>query len=77
MATVFAGELNGSKGVHEVQSIRFIDADVAIVISKGAVLLAGRTEPDAASRALETWVPSKQQGTWRVQAFHNCQEHTA
>lgn len=77
MATLFAGELNGSKGVHEVQTIRFAGADVAIVISKGAMLLAGQTEPDAANRALETWVLSRQNGTWRVQAFHNCPEHPA
>jgi uncharacterized protein (TIGR02246 family) len=76
MATLFAGELNGSKGVHEVESIRFVGADVAIVVSKGALLLAGQTEPDAANRALETWVLSKQDGTRRVQAFHNCPEHT-
>jgi hypothetical protein len=38
------------------------------------VLLAGQAEPDAASRALETWVPSRQDGTWRVQAYHNCPE---
>lgn len=77
MATLFAGDLNGSKGVHEVHSIRFVGTDVAVVISKGAMLLAGQTEPDAAKRALETWVLSKQDGTWRVQAFHNCPEYTA
>jgi uncharacterized protein (TIGR02246 family) len=54
MATLFAGELNGSKGVHQVQTIRFVGAGVAILISKGAMLLAGQTEPDAANRALET-----------------------
>ncbi len=31
-------------------------------------------EPGAASRALETWVLSRQDGAWRVQAFHNCPE---
>ena len=77
MATLFAGELKGSKGVHEVQSIRFVGADVAIVFSKGAVLLAGQSEPDAAERALETWVLSRQGHAWRVQAFHNCPENGA
>ena len=77
MATLFAGELNGSKGLHEVQTIRFVGSDVAVVISKGAMLLAGQTEPDAANRALETWVLASQDGTWRVQAFHNCPEHAA
>ncbi len=74
MATLFAGELKGSRAVYEVRKIRFVAADVAVVTSKGAVLFAGQAEPDAASRALETWVLSRQDGTWRVQAFHNCPE---
>jgi uncharacterized protein (TIGR02246 family) len=77
MAALFAGELAGSKGVHQVQSVRLVGADVAIVISRGAMLLAGQTEPDAANRALETWVLARQDGTWRVQGFHNCPEHAA
>ncbi|WP_440072601.1 SgcJ/EcaC family oxidoreductase [Streptosporangium sp. OZ121] len=77
MAALFAGELRGSKGVHEVQSIRFVGADVAVVISKGAVLPTGQSEPDGANRALETWVLAEQDGTWRVQAFHSCPEHAA
>lgn len=77
MAAFFAGELRGSKAVHEVQNVRFVGADVAVVISKGAVLLAGQTVPDPASRAVETWVLSNQDGAWRVQAFHNCPEHPA
>jgi len=72
MAALFAGELKGSTASYEVRQIRFVTGDVAIVTSKGAVLLAGQAEPDAASRALETWVLSGQDGTWRVQAFHNC-----
>jgi len=71
MATLFAGDLKGSRAIHEVREIRFVTGDVAIVTSKGAVLLAGQAEPEAASRALETWVLSRQDGTWRVQAFHN------
>lgn len=77
MAAVFAGALKGSSAVHEVQSIRFLGVDVAIVISKGAVLMAGQTEPAAEGRALETWVLSRQDGTWRVEAFHNCPEKAA
>ena len=77
MAAAFAGPLNGSRGVHEVQSVRFSDAETAIVISKGAIVLAGETEPRSENRALETWVLSKQDGTWRVRAFHNCLEKAA
>lgn len=50
MATPFAGELAGSRGVHEVQSIRLVGSDVAVVVSWGAMPLAGQTEPDAAKR---------------------------
>jgi len=77
MAALFASDLKGSKAVHEVQDIRFAGADVAIVTSKGAVVLAGQTEPDAASRSLETWVLSRDGGSWRVQAFHNCPQQAA
>jgi uncharacterized protein (TIGR02246 family) len=77
MAALFAGALRGSTAVHEVRNIRFVGTDVAIVISKGAVVPAGRTVPDAASRALETWVLTRPDGTWRVQAFHNCPEEAA
>ena len=77
MATLFAGDLKDSRAVYEVREIRFVTGDVAIVASKGAVLLAGQTEPDAASRALKTWVLSRQDGTWHIQAFHNCPEHSA
>jgi hypothetical protein len=61
----------------QIQSIRFPSAGTAIVISKGAVVLAGEAEPRAENRALETWVLSQQDGTWRVKAFHNCAENAA
>jgi uncharacterized protein (TIGR02246 family) len=77
MADVFAGPLRGSKGIHDVQSIRFISARAAIVISKGAILMEGDTKPAAATRSLETWVLSEQDGTWRIEAFHNCPEDAA
>jgi hypothetical protein len=41
------------------------------------MLRAGLGEPDAASRALETWVLSRQDGAWRVEAFHNRPEQVS
>jgi len=72
MATLFAGDLNGSRGVHEVREIRFVGTDAAVVTSTGGIVMKGETEPAAQNRALETWTLSKHDGTWRVQAFHNC-----
>lgn len=77
MATVFTAELKGSRGIHDVQSIRFVGTDTAIVLSKGAILLAGQAEPAAQSRTLDGWVLSRQDGAWRVEAFHNCPDDAA
>ena len=72
MVGAFTGPLRGSRAVHEVQSIRFVGGDAAIVISKGAMILAGQSESDAKNRALETWVLAREGERWLVEAFHNC-----
>ena len=77
MAAAFAGPLKGSRADHEVLSIRFPGTGTALVISKGAVVLAGETEPRTENRALDTWVLSERDGSWWVRAFHNSPEHTA
>jgi uncharacterized protein (TIGR02246 family) len=45
MKAVFAGPLGGSRAVYEVQSIRPLGAEAAIVISKGASSRPARTGP--------------------------------
>jgi len=74
---VFAGDLKGSRGVHEVQSIRFLGADTAIVLSKGSIVFAGQAEAAPESRTLDSWVLCKHEGHWRVEAFHNCADGPA
>jgi uncharacterized protein (TIGR02246 family) len=77
MAAAFAGPLKGSRGVHEVDSIRFPGVGTAVVISKGGFVLAGEPEPRSENRALDSWVLSEQDGTWRVRAFHSCPQNAA
>ncbi|MGA2756086.1 MAG: SgcJ/EcaC family oxidoreductase [Solirubrobacteraceae bacterium] len=77
IAAMFAGELKGSKGVHEVQSIRFVGADTAIVLSKGAIVIAGQDEAARESRTIDGWVLCRHDAHWRVEAFHNCAESLA
>jgi uncharacterized protein (TIGR02246 family) len=77
MASLFHGELKGSKGLHEAKDVRLVGSDVAIVISNAATQLAGQPEPDAASWTLDTWVVARMGDTWRVHAFHSCPEHPA
>ena len=66
-----------ARGIHQVQSIRFPGADTAIVISKGGIVFAGQTDIAAETRSVDTWVLSRQDGTWRVEAFHNCAQDSA
>jgi len=77
MAAMFDGPLKGSRGIHDVQAIRFVGADTAIVLGRGAILFAGQTEPAVESRTLDGWVLCKHEETWRVEAFHNCPEVAA
>jgi uncharacterized protein (TIGR02246 family) len=72
MAAVFAAELKGSIGIHEVQNVRLVGPDTAIVLSHGAIRLAGQDQPAAESRTLDGWVLVRHDGTWQVEAFHNC-----
>ena len=74
MAEVFAGPLRGSTGVHQVQSVRFPTAEVAIVVSKSGIQFAGQASPAPETRSVDTWVLFRQDGGWRVEAFHSCPE---
>jgi uncharacterized protein (TIGR02246 family) len=74
MAETFAGPLKGSTGVHQVQSIRFPAADMAIVISKGGIQFAGQASPAPETRSVDTWLLSRQDRSWRVEAYHSCPE---
>jgi uncharacterized protein (TIGR02246 family) len=77
MKEYFDGALKGSKGLYDVQRIRFVTDDVAIVISLGSVLLAGQTEPSPTDLFYDTWVFSRASGDWEVEAFHSCPANPA
>jgi uncharacterized protein (TIGR02246 family) len=72
MKALFIGALKGSRAIHEVQSVRFLGPDLAVVINRGAALMAGQTKPSDDGWSWETWVLSKSSGGWQVEAFHNC-----
>jgi len=75
IAYEFADRLKGSHAIHDVQSVRFIGDDAALVLSKAAIVFAGQTEPTSETRTLDTWVLSKRDATWSVERFHNCAEN--
>jgi uncharacterized protein (TIGR02246 family) len=70
MAAEFAGSLKGSRGIEEVQYVRFLGEDVAVVIGRSNIVLTGETEPPADRWARETWTLSKRTGSWLVEAYH-------
>jgi uncharacterized protein (TIGR02246 family) len=74
MRQLFAGPLAGARGTYDIQSIRYLGSEVAVVISRGVVLLANQTDPAEAQPWMDTWVLSRNGGTWQVASFHTCPE---
>ena len=72
MGNAFAGPLKGSRRIHTVQSNRFLSDDTAIVITRSATTFPGEAEPPAERWELATWVLSKGDGRWLVEAYHSC-----
>jgi uncharacterized protein (TIGR02246 family) len=72
MAAGFAGPLKGSRVLDEVQSVRYLSDDAAVVISRSAVLMAGETDVPADRWVLATWVLTRQSDRWLLAAYHNC-----
>lgn len=54
---------------------RHLGTDVALVISGGVFLLADQTDPAEAEPWMDTWVLSRDGGSWQVASFHTCPEH--
>lgn len=71
MALAFAGPLQGTSTLDNQVSVRFIGADAAIVISEAGILFPGQSEVPLENRVNCTWVLEKQDGAWRIAAYHN------
>jgi uncharacterized protein (TIGR02246 family) len=72
MAAAFAGPLKGSRVRDEVQSVRHLGADAAIVVSRSVVLMAGETEAPTDRWVVATWTLTRENGRWLLAAYHNC-----
>lgn len=72
MAAAFAGPLKGSLPRDEVQSVRRLGADAAVVVSRSAVVMAGETEVPDDRWVIATWTLTRQNGRWMLAAYHNC-----
>jgi len=72
MAAAFAGPLKGSRVRDEVQSVRRLGADAAVVVSRSAVLMAGEAEASDDRWVVATWTLTRRDGRWLLAAYHNC-----
>ncbi|HET6918981.1 MAG TPA: SgcJ/EcaC family oxidoreductase [Jiangellaceae bacterium] len=68
---LFRGVLTGSALVGEVESIRYIDADVAIVHTMGSVLMPWRSKLPKRRLSRQTVIAVRTGEGWRFTAVHN------
>ena len=74
MAGVLTGPLKGSQVHDEVQSVRFLGGDAAVIVSRSVVVMPGEEwEAVPADRwNVATWTLTRQHARWLVAAYHNC-----
>lgn len=68
---LFAHWLKGSRLTGQIDSLRFLAPDVALIHASGSILDAGRTTPAPERVSTQTLVAQKIDGCWRFVAFHN------
>jgi uncharacterized protein (TIGR02246 family) len=72
MSAGFEGRLKGTKAVENLNSVRFVGGDVAIVDSVSAFVLPGETSVRPGMERRATYVLDRTGGDWRIAAYHNC-----
>ena len=75
MAAAFAGPLRNSRRIHQVQTIRFTEAGTAIVITNSITALPGQPEPPVQQHERATWVLSRHDARWFIDAYHSSPLH--
>ncbi|HEX5534217.1 MAG TPA: SgcJ/EcaC family oxidoreductase [Actinomycetales bacterium] len=68
---LFRGVLTGSALVGEVESIRYVSDDVAVVHATGSVLMPWRSSLPKRRLSRQTLVAVRNRDGWRISALHN------
>ncbi|CAG7600423.1 SgcJ/EcaC family oxidoreductase [Actinacidiphila bryophytorum] len=71
MAGAFAGPLHGTRRVHDIERIRLVTPDVALVHTSSATVQDGQYAPAAEEREAVTWVLARHAGRWLIEAYHS------
>ena len=70
--TLFSTVLKGSRLVYEPDiAVRPLTPDVVVVHAYGTVLLPWQRAAVSSRRSLQTYVVKRDEGGWRIHAFHN------
>ena len=77
MAAAFAGPLKNSRRIHRVQAVRRTDPGTAIVITDSITALPGEPEPPVQQHERATWVLSRHDGRWLINAYHSSPKHAS
>jgi len=77
MTAAFAGPLKNSRRIHRVQSVRFTDPGTAVVITDSITALPGNPEPPVQQHERATWVLSRHDGRWLIDAYHSSPKHAS
>lgn len=71
MKGAFQGPYKGTQVTGAPLGVRFITPDVAVMITKGGVMLAGETEVAPDRQVKATWVVVREGDGWQLAAYHN------
>lgn len=67
-ADVFGTSIEGTRVTSEIQSVRFLDDHVALLLTQGGILFAGESEVPPERRGIQTTVLVEQNGAWLAAA---------
>src|ERR687889_1316762 len=63
--------MKGTRLVGQVEHVRFLSPNVALLHTVGGTVMRGKTEPSPERDSIQTLVATRQNGEWRLAAFQN------
>jgi uncharacterized protein (TIGR02246 family) len=63
--------MKGTRLVGEVEDVRFLSPDVAVMHAVGGTVMRGKSRPSPERDSIQTLVATREDGEWRLAAFQN------
>jgi uncharacterized protein (TIGR02246 family) len=71
ISAAFAGPIKGTRVVSDPVSVEYINADTGLVMTEGGILLPGEASVAGERAIWGTWVLAREDGQWRIRAYHS------